>query len=114
MPARIDGWISACNQVRLINKDMTVTALQGLFFIASREGKEVTRLKDIQDQLGCSSSTATRIVQSMLDEGKGAGLLKLEINPEKRNERIIKMSSKGLRFMSQLMEIANADYTERE
>ena len=107
-----EAFIKACNQVRFLNRDLTVTSLQALIFtyVQHMAGKK-TRLKDIHDHLGCSSSSATRIVQSHLDEGKGTGLFQMTINPEKRSERMIEFTSKGLLFMRSILEF-NEDTTD--
>lgn len=109
---RLSMWMRLCDHARLLNKDLTVTSLQALLFVANRTMQEIpTRLKDVQEELGCSSSSATRIIQSHLDEG--TGLFTLKINPEKRNERIIELTPKGLRFVKGMLEITNAYYSER-
>lgn len=81
-------------------------------FLYARESQgKTSKLSDVHQHLQCSSSTATRIVQSHLNDGKGSGLLDLSINPENRSERLIAFTTPGLSFMKSILDADGAAIT---
>lgn len=113
-----DAFIAACQQARFLSRDITCTSLQALIFLYTREitGHEC-KLRDVQEHLECSSSSATRIVQSHLDDAKGTGLLSMKINPDNRSMRLISFTARGRIFMKSILnldEVSNANNSTRE
>jgi len=100
--------IDTIEQFRTLDADMpTQTLLAFLYTKVLQEENEQATVRQIAGKLHTTSSSASRniLAHTMINRHRkeGTGLVETYENPMKRNEKIIRMTPKGERFLSSVL-----------
>ena len=100
--------IDTIEQFRTLDADMpTQTLLAFLYTKVLQEENEQATVRQIAGKLHTTRSSASRniLAHTMINRHRkeGTGLVETYENPMKRNEKIIRMTPKGERFLSSVL-----------
>ncbi len=101
-------FIETVEQFRTLDPDMpTQTMLTFLYTKVLEQENEFATVREIAGKLRTSSSSASRNVLAHTDVNRqrkaGTGLLETHENPMKRNEKIVRFTSRGERVYESIM-----------
>lgn len=100
--------IDAIEQFRTLDADMpTQTLLAFLYTKVLEDEEDVATVRQIAGKLHTTSSSASRNILAHTEINRhrkeGTGLVETFENPMKRNEKIIRITSKGERFLNSVL-----------
>lgn len=81
------------------NLNLTMQQMNILFFLKSREGKEETSQKDIQDYMRLSHPTVVNIIRLLKDKG----FITISIREQDRRNKIVSLTGKEEGFLSEMI-----------
>lgn len=81
------------------NLNLTMQQMNILFFLKSREGKEETSQKDIQDYMRLSHPTVVNIIRLLKDKG----FITTSIREQDRRNKIVSLTGKEEGFLSEMI-----------
>ena len=101
-------FIETVEQFRTLDPDMpTQTMLAFLYAKVLEQENEFATVREIAGKLKTSSSSASRNILAHTDINRhrkaGTGLLETHENPLKRNEKIVRFTSKGERVFDSII-----------
>lgn len=106
-------------EFRNLDREMQAQTILAFLYIAERDLSGVTTtIQDVGIYLDLTSASATRNVQALGEwhryKRPGHGLVVTVENPQRRNEKFIKLSDKGQRFINKIGGILHANQSARE
>lgn len=106
-------------EFRTLDSEMQIQTILAFLYVADRDEQgSITTVSDIGHYLGLSSASASRNVALLSRWSRkgthGHGLIDLQENPARRNEKHIRLTAKGKSLMTRLKEYIHVSHLEGE
>lgn len=91
-------------RLRDVHGDISANQAMALLFIAANPG---VTLREVHERLGLVGSAASRVLAVLSDFGSrsvaGLGLVRVDVNPDDRRERLLSLTPKGHRLVEDMV-----------